>query len=171
MLERRHREARGPGAPVLSDDAARLLEQAPWPGNLRQLDNVVRRAYVLANAEGGGARALHVEEPHVRDSLLAEGTPGSGIPANPLREAAARFVDEALRRSDGLDLDLLTGLRGFVLEEAIRRTGNKEDAFRLFRRDNLVKGRNHHKTLQREISRAADLSKALGVPESDSRDP
>jgi DNA-binding NtrC family response regulator len=164
MLERRHAEQGEAGSVRLDPAASALLEQAPWPGNLRQLDNVVRRAYVLALAERTGAADLTVGEAQVRAALLAEGTPGSGIRLDPLRAAAAQFVAEAERRGGGLDLDLLDGLRGLALAEAIRRTGSKEAAFRLLGRESLVKARNHHKALQRELARAADLYRALGLP-------
>jgi DNA-binding NtrC family response regulator len=166
MLRRRHEDSGEPGAAHLDDVGALLLEGAPWPGNLRQLDNVVRRAHVFALADRGAGGDLRVEEPHVRASLLAEGTPGTILRTDPLRAAAARFVAEAARRSGGLDLDLLDGLRGLALEEAIRQTGSKEAAFRLLGRERLVSARNHHKALQRELARAADLSRALGLPVS-----
>jgi DNA-binding NtrC family response regulator len=164
MLRRRHAESGEPGAVHLDDAGALLLAEAPWPGNLRQLDNVVRRAHVLALADRDAAGDLRVEESHVRASLLAEGTPGTSLRTDPLRAAAARFVAEAARRSGGLDLDLLDGLRGLALAEAIRQTGSKEAAFRLLGRESLVRARNHHKALQRELARAADLSRALGLP-------
>ena len=50
MLERRHGEMPQPGKVVLSAEAADLLTRSSWPGNLRQLDNVLRRAYVLSLA-------------------------------------------------------------------------------------------------------------------------
>ena len=170
MLERRRLELGRPGTVELAQGAAKLLASVAWPGNLRQLDNVVRRACVLALAEGAtgseSPRTLSIEESHVRSSLLAEGTPGSGIRSNLLHEVAAEFVAEALRRGRGLDLDLLTGLRGLALAEAIRQTGSPEAAFTLLGRESLVRGRNHHKALQRELGRAADLCRALGFPEA-----
>src|SRR5262249_53269894 len=59
MLNRRHREAAGEGAARLEPDAVKLLVSTPWPGNLRQLDNIVTRAYALVLA-GQSVPALDV---------------------------------------------------------------------------------------------------------------
>jgi len=39
--------ANGKAIPVLSDDAKRKLQQHIWPGNIRELENVVQRAFIL----------------------------------------------------------------------------------------------------------------------------
>jgi DNA-binding NtrC family response regulator len=44
--EAARRSGRGP-APLLSEDAIALLEAHPWPGNIRELRNVIERAVVL----------------------------------------------------------------------------------------------------------------------------
>ena len=56
MLARRHRESGADGASRLDGDTSNLLSSAPWPGNLRQLDNIVRRAYAIALLERSGRR-------------------------------------------------------------------------------------------------------------------
>jgi DNA-binding NtrC family response regulator len=162
MLARRHEEMGEPRKVILDPDAGALLARLEWPGNLRQLANVVRRAYVLALADAGATSHLDVKEEHVRRSLGSEGAgraPGAG---NRLWDAA-RLVAEAARERNGFDIELLSGLRGLVLVEAIRETGSKEAAFRLLGREALVKSRNHHKTLQRELERARELCEALGI--------
>jgi transcriptional regulator with GAF, ATPase, and Fis domain len=40
-----------PPAPVLSDEAAALLQKRSWPGNVRELQNAMERALILANGE------------------------------------------------------------------------------------------------------------------------
>ena len=46
------REANGEPVPRLSGDAMRALMAYPWPGNIRQLGNVLRLALTLAEDEG-----------------------------------------------------------------------------------------------------------------------
>lgn len=61
-----------------------------------------------------------------------------------------------------LDLDMAEAFRGFVLAAAVQRLGSREAAFRLLGKEQLVRNRNHHKTLKREVDRAVLLSKMLG---------
>lgn len=62
----------GSATPVLDDGAARAIEDAPWPGNLRQMRNVLAAA--LAERRGGAIDGALIER-HLRRSRLA----GSGI--------------------------------------------------------------------------------------------
>src|SRR5581483_8420908 len=125
------------------------------PGNLRELDNVVRRAYALAlNDIQPGApvvlRSVHLEAAFGCDQ------PEQAALVAALRAAAAAFVDEAhARQQNGsaLDLDLTDAFRGIVLDVATRRFG-REGALVLFGKENLVANRNHHKVLRRELGRA-----------------
>ena len=75
MLERRHREAKGSGDARFSDDAVRCLCAYRWPGNLRQLDNVVRRAVALGLARDERADgSLRVGEEAVSPRARARGS-------------------------------------------------------------------------------------------------
>jgi DNA-binding NtrC family response regulator len=49
----------------------KLLGSAPWPGNLRQLDNIVRRtsALLLAGQSGAGSD-LVIQRRHVERALM-----------------------------------------------------------------------------------------------------
>jgi len=99
MFLRRNAAERRVATPSLSDEAAAALQSYDWPGNVRQLRNVLERTVILAPAE----RARRVE----LDMLPAEVTseparlvPGDGsraIMASPLREAREAFEREYLR--------------------------------------------------------------------------
>ena len=46
---RKHCHEDSPLLPTLADDAQKALLNYPWPGNARELDNVIQRALVLQN--------------------------------------------------------------------------------------------------------------------------
>jgi DNA-binding NtrC family response regulator len=47
----------GPAAPELSQDAIALMQEYPWPGNIRELRNVIERVMLLARTHGHEIRA------------------------------------------------------------------------------------------------------------------
>jgi len=162
MLERRHREAGADGPATIDADVEPLLTARDWPGNLRQLDNIVRRAYTLALLEAGGAPStVALGRRHVERALQYE---SSAAPSRSLVDlmavAADAFVTAAEKK--GLDLDLADAFRGFVLGCAVERAGDRDAAFRLVGKEQLVKNRNHHKALKRELERVAELARAVG---------
>ncbi|MFE8597094.1 sigma-54-dependent transcriptional regulator [Archangium violaceum] len=161
MVGRRHRERVPSGLARLTEGAERLLSGSSWPGNLRQLDNIVRRAYTLAMVGHGGSGEVVMEERHVAQALSYEGAPGGRPLSEALRVAALAFVQEAQRRGGSLDLDLADAFRGFVLGLAVRQLG-RDEAFRALGRESLVRNRNHHKALKREVEKVDALLKALG---------
>ena len=164
MADRRHRERYPEGHVLLTSTAERLLAAQPWPGNLRQLDNIVRRAYALALVDcGEAAQALTLEGHHFQQSLSYESDAGSQPLAEVLNMAAGAFVSAAQAHGPGaLDLDLTDSFRGLVLAVAMRRLG-RDEALRLFGRESLIKSRNHHRMLRREIERLEVLYKVLGI--------
>jgi DNA-binding NtrC family response regulator len=148
-----------------------LLLRQPWPGNLRQLDNILRRAYAIAIMEHAGAPPPHVtiEEEHVRRALAYDSPEQTSSLVDALLAAAAAFVAEVESRgggSAGLDLDLAESFKGFVLGVATEKLGgDRDEAFRLLGREKLLVGRNHHKVLKRELERVEALCTALGRKE------
>ena len=166
MLDRRHRGAGRTGKATLSAEAEQTLSGQPWPGNLRQLDNIVRRAYALALMRSGATvEELRLEVRDVQHALAYEGEAGSRPLVELFQLTAAAFVAEAERRQAAgsvLDLDLADALRGFVLGAAAQKLGNKEDAFRLLGKEAMVQNRNHQKTLKREMERVDTLCRAVG---------
>ncbi|MFY0580477.1 sigma-54-dependent transcriptional regulator [Cystobacter fuscus] len=159
MVNRRHRERVPSGSARLTPGAELLLSGGSWPGNLRQLDNIVRRAYTLAMVGYGGSGEVVLEEQHVAQALSYEGPPGTRPLPEALKVAALAFVQEAQRRS--LDLDLADAFRGFVLGTAVRQLG-RDEAFRVLGRESLLRNRNHHKALRREVEKVDALLKTLG---------
>jgi DNA-binding NtrC family response regulator len=142
----------------------------PWPGNLRQLDNIVRRAAALALMSAGEApEELRIQARDVRQALAFEA--GAPLPSllDQLHAAAAAFVAEAERQKacgSELDLDLAEALRGFVLGTAALKLGSKEKAFRLLGKEGMVQSRNHHKQMRRDVDRVDALCRALGDVEN-----
>ena len=168
MLERRHADKGAAGSPALDDEAAESLSRHDWPGNLRQLDNIVRRAHALASASAGdGALRVtraHVDrawglDPNAKAKPVAVGDGALGA----LRGGAAALVDHAKDHSiDFEDVDLPRALHGVLLAEAVLRAGSREAAFELLGRGELVANRNHHKALKRDLGHALKLYAALG---------
>jgi len=168
MLHRRHGETKASRQAVLEPAAARMFAGRKWPGNLRQLDNVVRRAYAMSLMKHGGtARDVVVSEADVEMALAYEDPRSRGSLMDTMREAARRFVIEAELRRDTkpLNLDHTDAFKGFVLAVAEERLGNKDEAYRLLGKEALLVNRNHHKPFRREIERAEALYETLGEKE------
>jgi DNA-binding NtrC family response regulator len=166
MLERRHQEAGGDGGVRFAPEAMKLLASARWPGNLRQLDNIVRRAYALLLAGQSAGGDLVVQRSHVERALMFDADTEPSALARQLWRAAVSFVHEAERRRGGgaapLALEMTDAFRGMVLGAAVQETGNRDEAFVLLGQEPLLKNRNHHRTLRRELSRVRELLRLLG---------
>ncbi|MDY7228253.1 sigma-54-dependent transcriptional regulator [Hyalangium rubrum] len=167
MVNRRHREQFPNGQARLTPEAEQLLSGRKWPGNLRQLDNIIRRAYTLALVEHGAVPELMLQEGHVARALEYEGRAGDAADkgasslVEAFRAAATAFIAEARRRGTPLDLAMAEAMVGVVLGQAVQQLG-REEAFRLLGRENLLKNRNHHKVLKRELEKVEALYKELG---------
>jgi DNA-binding NtrC family response regulator len=166
MLNRRHQEAEGKGSARFDSDAMRLLASAPWPGNLRQLDNMVRRAYALhLGGQSGQGGDLVIQRRHVERALTFDGEAEPSALAKLLWRAAQSFVTEAERRRGGsapLSLELTEVFRGMVLSAAVQRTGSRDEAFTLLGQEPMLKNRNHHRALRRELARVREVLDLLG---------
>ncbi|MFY2563159.1 sigma-54-dependent transcriptional regulator [Corallococcus terminator] len=160
MLSRRHQEREREGRALLSPDAQAQLLGRSWPGNLRQLDNIIRRAYSLSVMSQGDDELL-LRDTHVMQALGYEESPTSRSLIEALRVASACFVMEAQRAAVPWDLDLADAFRGFVLGTAVRQVG-REEAFLLLGRKRLLKNRNHYKALERELKKVDALVEAVG---------
>jgi DNA-binding NtrC family response regulator len=168
MASRHHAKRTAGGHVALSERAQAVLLGHPWPGNLRQLDNIIRRAYAIAVVAHAGAPApqdVLIDEDSVRRALAYDGSSEREVLIDALLAAAVAFVAEAEHRgpSAPLDLDLAQSFTGFVLGVATQKlAGNRDKAFRLLGREKLVSNRNHHKMLKRELEKVESLCVALG---------
>lgn len=167
MLSRRHAESNTTTTARLEPDAAALLAKLPWPGNLRQLDNIIRRAYVMALAEPRGANnVLSLDARHFERALAYDLSPERLPFLSELWHVAKRFVDEVEQRDEThaskLTLDMIESIRGMALAAAVTRRGGRDEAFRLLGQEQLMKNRNHHRAYRREIERVREMVKVLG---------
>ena len=74
--------------PALSADAAQLLLSYGWPGNIRELDNLLQRAMIIAN--GPVIEAAHIRFESLREVIVARAVPApvptaAGDSSNALR--------------------------------------------------------------------------------------
>jgi DNA-binding NtrC family response regulator len=149
----------------LTAEAEGALAAASWPGNLRQLENVVRRAYALAlAAQGVGRPGTCVELSHVEQALAFEDDEVAPLLMESLRRAASDFIEHARTCSvEGrkLDIDDANVLRGLVLEMGMRRFGDLRKVFLLLGGEAAVRNRNYNREYRREIRKVARLEERL----------
>ncbi|MFO0756295.1 MAG: sigma 54-interacting transcriptional regulator [Byssovorax sp.] len=179
MLRRRHA---GKGQVSIDPEGAELLRTHDWPGNLRQLDNIVRRAYALAlrdQAPDSGDMVLGA--PEIAEALSYEGT---DVPPHvaweTLERAAEAFASEAMRRRamelPALDMDAAEGLKAMVIDAVKRKVGgdDKESlrrAYVLLGKQGIVDNRNHLAHYRRESENLAKTRTILGVSASTPEEP
>ncbi|HKT15061.1 MAG TPA: sigma-54 dependent transcriptional regulator [Allosphingosinicella sp.] len=85
--------------PNFSSDAIAALQAYDWPGNVRQLRNVIERTIILAPGARVGSIEIDMLPPEILNDQ-AQLTPGDAVKAimgTPLREARETFEREYLR--------------------------------------------------------------------------
>ena len=80
----------------LADDAYATLQVQSWPGNIRQLRNVVERILILASGDPGETISADMLPPDTSGAPPAGGLGAERIIALPLREARELFEKEYL---------------------------------------------------------------------------
>ncbi|WP_233104151.1 sigma-54 interaction domain-containing protein [Haliangium ochraceum] len=125
---KRHKSSQ-PRAEGISEAAMGLLEAYAWPGNIRELENTIERAMVLADGP--------LIEPHLLDAKIAQFAPAGAAQTAPAASASAS--DEDLRSVaialDGDDLSIKKHTRLFeerLVRIALGKTdGNRHNASKL----------------------------------------
>ncbi|RDV36923.1 sigma-54-dependent Fis family transcriptional regulator [Bradymonadaceae bacterium TMQ3] len=165
MLRRCANDA-GAGAWSFTPEALRTLEAQRWPGNLRELDNVVRRAFIIARSRPEPEGAHTIPPGVVERALSLGGRPERTSISAPLEQAARAFIHLALRARErgmpagGLDLDLSEAFSAYIIEQAVAWTDDKAEAFCLLGCANLVEHKNHHRRYRRAQEAVAALLRA-----------
>jgi two-component system response regulator FlrC len=107
------RSPRGARIPALSADAAQLLLASDWPGNIRELDNLLQRAMILAH--GPLIEAQHIQFETVRTAPAARSQ-------SAVVDLAGQPLRGSLRMAEGQIL--LTALRnGATRREVAQKLG------------------------------------------------
>ncbi len=68
-----HRRRHNCSARPLSASLLRLLENHAWPGNIRELENLVERCVILGSEDAASAELLHWDRAHLSAELPAHG--------------------------------------------------------------------------------------------------
>jgi two-component system response regulator AtoC len=96
-VERRH----GWGELSLSPEALKAIEQRPWPGNVRQLENAIARAVIAAHGRAILPEHLDAEEP-LDPAIAAAEESMSDLPLRAvLAEVERRAIERALQACAG----------------------------------------------------------------------
>ena len=85
--------------PSMSDEAMAALQAHDWPGNVRQLRNIIERTMILAPGDRVSCIEVDLLPPEILDNQNAMGgsSTGMAIMGSPLREARESFEREYLK--------------------------------------------------------------------------
>jgi two-component system response regulator HydG len=116
----------GKGDVALSRDARELLRRHPWPGNIRELQNAIERALILAEGALISAEHLGIGSRPPADAIIpALTTPPTEDASTMLTiaEREKRLIVEALQRTHGHQkrAAALLGLTRFQLYGRLKR--------------------------------------------------
>ena len=124
----------------IEKDAVDGLLSYPWPGNIRELQNVMERAVILASSGLITADTIRLDGVHrdVRPQQPGSPPTPSGPSANPLTlaEAERRAIVDALRRAEGRvsgagGAAALLGLKPTTLHAKMKKLGvHRSDALK-----------------------------------------
>ena len=86
-------------APTISEEAMAALQAHDWPGNVRQLRNIIERTLILAPGDRAARIEVDLLPPEVLDnqSAMSGANSGMAIMGSPLREAREAFEREYLK--------------------------------------------------------------------------
>ena len=134
----RHRGTRRP-PPTLTDGAVQQLQSRPWKGNVRELQNVIEHAIVLAeDRDVIEASDLHVAgQAHFARPRAQTYAPEAGEPTGPYHETRERVMT---RFEKQYLAQVLQETEGNVSEAARVAGVNRATLYRLLERHGLTKG-------------------------------
>jgi two-component system nitrogen regulation response regulator NtrX len=93
----RYAREQGLGAPDIAPEAMAALQAYDWPGNVRQLRNVVERTVILAPRDRMNRIEPDMLPPEITGATADSGAGVTSLMGVPLREARESFEREYLR--------------------------------------------------------------------------
>ncbi|MFL6722280.1 MAG: sigma-54-dependent transcriptional regulator [Sphingomonas sp.] len=86
-------------APTISEEAVAALQAHDWPGNVRQLRNIIERTLILAPGDRAASIEVDLLPPEILDnqSAMSGANSAMAIMGSPLREARESFEREYLK--------------------------------------------------------------------------
>jgi len=105
----------------VSEEARRLLVAAPWPGNVRQLENAMLRAAVLA----GGTRPLLPDDFDLGNVPHVPAAPPASLAAA-VEQRVAELLDAGGTRPRDVHANLLAEVERPMLRVVLQRTGGNQ---------------------------------------------
>jgi DNA-binding NtrC family response regulator len=100
---RRIATERGWGEIALEDTAMKLLESYPWPGNIREMRNVLERAAQLAQHSTLTVRDLELQHPdNIPSPAAAEPSTMAAVDTRlTIRQMETRYIELVLAEEEG----------------------------------------------------------------------
>ncbi len=148
-------------------DAIGVLEDFIWPGNLRQLDNNIKRAYAIAFTENfGNTNTLIINQNHVKKALENERLNLKDELFNQLVQTAKAFYEKARNFKDqgcNLDLRFADALKGLILAEALKEIEKPKEVFDLFGCKKVIEHRNYNRELRKSFNEVEGLMSCLNI--------
>src|SRR5699024_574676 len=86
-------EVYGGGSNKLDDEVMQTFIQYPWPGNIRELRNVMERAYLLAKSEAKPIMLHHLP------TNIVKSYKNKAVPKKSLKEAERILIEKALKEA------------------------------------------------------------------------
>jgi two-component system response regulator FlrC len=93
--------AMGRSGMQFSADAEQAILQYPWPGNARELENVVQRAVILAGGELISPQHLHLQAARAAVTVMEAEVPSATVGANQLKLLEKEHIMNVLASVNG----------------------------------------------------------------------
>jgi len=103
----KYAEAMGKSISMISGETMQLLMNHDWPGNIRELENVIERAVALEATPAVLPDSLpsHIRGDTPRAAALADALPASGFDLEAhVQDIERNYIAEALKRADGVQV-------------------------------------------------------------------
>lgn len=98
-LIRRYCQDHLPVLPILSEEANQAMLHYPWPGNARELDNVIQRALVLQTQ--GIIDLVHLQLPQTGPTVTVQSAESSSSPVKSLQSHEFDMIEQTLKAYQG----------------------------------------------------------------------